>query len=45
MNVEEKKIYINLLKGDFRCLPERKSNIVRIFFSSTFTGSLGNLSI
>ena len=36
----EKESFLDILSGKFTNLPERKSNIVRIFFSSTFSGKL-----
>ena len=37
------KIFENILIGQFDNLPEEKQKIVRIFFSSTFSGELPRL--
>jgi hypothetical protein len=38
MSIDNQKLFSNILTGRFDVLPEEKSNIVRIFFSSTFSG-------
>jgi hypothetical protein len=37
-NNQELKEFFEILNGDFRNLPKRKSNVVKIFLSSTFSG-------
>ena len=37
-NDDERRLFFEILNGEFNNLPEQKSNIVRIFFSSTFSG-------
>ena len=32
--------YEAMFRGDYSCLPRKESNIVRIFLSSTFGGTL-----
>lgn len=39
-NLIRNPTYTSICKGDFNDLPQPKTNIVRIFLSSTFTGDL-----